>query len=208
MRLVLPDPGEWKQARIQWRGPLSDQQLMEFSERNQGFQVEWYGRERILVMSPTGSNSGSVSGILYAQVLWWAKARKAGRTFPADVGFRLSDGSVLSPDVAWVSDVRLTHPETGNLKGFPTVCPDLVVEVKSPSDTLGATRRKCRRWISEGARAALLVDSEKRHAELFLAGGEHRVLDEPSVTIPGFDGLTLDLNEAWDDVLGPAEPGK
>lgn len=201
MQLVLSNAEDCAQARIHWRGPITDRQLMQLSAQNQGFQVEWYGKERMVVMSPSGSNSGTISGTLYSQVRKWAKRGNAGRTFPADVGFRMADSSVLSPDVAWLSDERLRHPATGDLKGFPTVCPDLVIEVKSPSDTLGAVRRKCRRWMAEGARAALLVDSDKRHAELFLPGGEHLNPVASPLAIPGFDGLTFDLDEAWDEVL-------
>lgn len=205
MQLVLSNAEDCTQARIQWRGPITDRQLMELSAQNQGFQVEWYGKERMVVMSPSGSNSGSISGTLYSQVRKWAKRVKNGRTFPADVGFRMADGSVLSPDVAWLSEERLRDPSTGDLKGFPTVCPDLVIEVKSPSDTLGAVRRKCRRWMAEGARAALLVDSDKRHAELFLPGAEHRNPVTSPLDIPGFAGLSLDLDEAWDEVLEPGD---
>jgi Uma2 family endonuclease len=96
---------------------------MQFSARNQVFQVEWYGRERMMVMSPTGSSSGIASGVLYAQVLRWARQQRMGKTYPSDVGFRLADGSILSPDVAWLSPRQLAALDDEDLRGFPPGLP-------------------------------------------------------------------------------------
>ncbi|MCU0228323.1 MAG: Uma2 family endonuclease [Bryobacterales bacterium] len=90
---------------------------------------------------------------------------------------------------------------TKTYAAFPPVCPDFVTEVMSPGDTLGALRKKCHRWMREGARAALRVDSEKGHAALFPPDGEHRHPVPAMAEIPRLGGLTLNLNAAWDEVL-------
>lgn len=199
MHLVIPDSGRLMQTRIQCPRGLTDNELRELSEQNQGVQVEWLGKERMLVMSPTGFNSGWVSGLLYAQVAAWARKHKNGKAIPSDVGFRLPDDSVLSPDVAWVSNRQLEQISPADERGFIPLCPELIIEVKSPSDTIGYLRKKCRRWITAGAKAALLVDPEKKQAELFLPGAEHRPIAEDHTAIPGFPGLEIHFAEAWED---------
>ena len=84
-------------------------------------------------------------------------------------------------------------------RGFLSLCPELIIEVKSPSDTIGYLRKKCRRWIAAGAQAALLVDPEKKQAELFLPGGEHRPIAGDHTAIPGFAGLEIHFAEAWEE---------
>jgi Uma2 family endonuclease len=199
MNLVLSIPGVFKQARIRVEPALTDLELMALSEQAQGCQVEWLGKERMLLMSPTGSNSGFVSGILYSQVLDWSLHRGNGRAYPPDVGFRLLDGSILSPDVAWVSRAQLASGRREERDGFLPLCPEFIIEVKSPSDTLGYLRKKCRRWLAAGAKAVLLVDPEKRNSEIFLPDGTHAPSADGQRDIPGFEGLTLNLAAAWED---------
>ena len=201
MNLVFPSHTVLKQARIQMNRVFTDKELMAFSEEAQGFQVEWYGKERMLVMSPPGSRASAVAIALAMQVSSWAKARGNGRVYGADGGFRLYDNSILSPDVAWVSKSQLAALSPEETESFFPLCPELVIEVKSPSDSIGYLRKKCRRWIAAGAKVSLLVDGEKRSAELFLSNEGHRVPTETTVALPGFDGLNLDLAEAWEDDL-------
>jgi Uma2 family endonuclease len=199
MNLVLPIPGAFKQARIRVEPALTDEELMAFAEQAQGCQVEWFGKERMLVVSPTGWNSGIASGLLFAQVLRWSREKRNGRACGPDIGFRLADGSILSPDVAWVSKLQLEAVQREDQDGFLPLCPEFIIEVKSPSDTLGYLRKKCRRWLSAGARAVLLVDPEKRSSELLLPDGTHESSADGQRAVSGFDGLVLDLAEAWED---------
>lgn len=119
--------------------------------------------------------------------------------FESSAGFRLRDDSVLAPDVAWVSEQRLEFVTEEQMEGFLAVCPELVVEVMSPSDRLTQVREKCERWVREGARAAVLLDPSERRAEVFLAelsGVANQSTDGP---IPGFPGLELNLGMIWGD---------
>lgn len=198
MNLVLPDPAILKEVRLQIANALTDLELMAFSRQAQGFQVEWLGDEGVLLMSPRGWFAALVGGALLAQVMKWSRDRRSGRTFGCSVGCRIADGSVLSPDVAWITTEQFDAFSPEQRDGFLPFWPDLIIEVKSPSDTMGYLRKKCHRWLSAGAKSVLLVDPEKRSSEFFLPDGTHESSTDGQRAIRGSDGLTLDLAEAWD----------
>ena len=56
------------------------------------------------------------------------------------MGFELPDGSVRSPDVAWVRRERLARLTADQKRRFLPLCPDFVIELCSPSDPLAAVQ--------------------------------------------------------------------
>jgi hypothetical protein len=78
------------------------------------------------------------------------------KLFDSSTGFCLGDGSVLSPDAALVNLDRWQALDAAERRGFPPLCPDLVVELASPSDDgprgLTALRRKLTAYQANGAR--------------------------------------------------------
>jgi Uma2 family endonuclease len=197
MQLVIPDQAEMQRTTIQFGREFSDAELREFSTLNPGFVVEREGKEQ-LVMSPSGSGASYRSGEIYYQLREWAK-QAGGLVYESSAGFRLRDGSVLAPDVAWVSEQQLEFVTEEQMEGFLPVCPELVVEVMSPSDRLNLVREKCARWVVEGARAALLLNPSERRAEVFLSAAEGVSSQITGGPIPGFPGLELELAKVWGD---------
>jgi Uma2 family endonuclease len=53
--------------------------------------------------------------------------------FDSSRGFRLADGSVLSPDAAVLSTERWQALSQEQRRGFPPLCPELVIELASAS---------------------------------------------------------------------------
>ena len=89
-------------------------------------------------------------------------------------------------------------------RGFAPLCPDLVVELASPSDEgprgLSALRRKMADYQRNGARLGWLLLPEERVVEVWPSAGEPQRLENPAeVTAPpDFSGLTLHLAEIWE----------
>ena len=107
---------------------------------------------------------------------------------------------MLSPAVSLVRLERWQGLSADERRGFPPLCPDLVVELASPSDRLAELRRKMAHYQANGARLGWLVLPESRCVEVWSEQGEPQILTG-ATTLEGpllLPGLRLDLRELWD----------
>lgn len=123
---------------------------------------------------------------------------KRGRVFESSAGFRLADGSILSPDAAYVSAERLSGLAKGDLKGFPRVCPDFVIELLSESDSLPKLQAKMVDWIENGVLLGWLIDPYGRSAYTYRPGHPPQLFYGLTPAGQGpVEGFVLDLNQIW-----------
>jgi Uma2 family endonuclease len=85
-----------------------------------------------------------------------------------------------APDAAWISFERLKPLSDQERAGFAPVCPEFVIELRSPSDRLKVLQAKMEMWIANGAEVAWLIDPERRVVEIYRPGESPEVLHEPS----------------------------
>lgn len=147
-------------------------------------------RGELRAMSPAGADHSAVALRFGASLHSHVRRHALGRAFGADCGFRLesSPDTVLAPDAAFVSSRRLVGVDT---RGFATVCPDLVVEVRSPSDSTRAVMTKVQQWLSFGCQLAIVIEPEAQCATIHRCGTEprHLGLDDAidgGEVVPGF----------------------
>jgi len=160
---------------------------------------------QLIQMTPTGSETGARNQALGA--LLWLAVRASGlplKLFDSSTGFRLPDGSVLSPDASLVWRERWDALTVEERRGFAPLCPDLVVELASPSDEgprgLTALRRKMAAYQANGAQLGWLLIPEQRAVEVWLAGASQTERIAPATTLDAgnlFPGLQIDLAEVW-----------
>src|SRR5256885_9946340 len=86
---------------------LSDDQIYDFSQINRDLQIERNARGELIIMPPTGGDTGERNAEITMQLRVWAKRDGTGTTFDSSTGFRLPNGAVRSPDAAWISYARL-----------------------------------------------------------------------------------------------------
>jgi Uma2 family endonuclease len=146
--------------------------------------------------SPTGGftsrGNAGIAGQLYS--CW--KIHQRGMLFDSNGGFFLPDSSMLSPDAAYVLPDKMTGLKTDDLTGFPSLCPDFVVELLSISDSLSKAQQKMERWIENGASLGWLIDPYEKNVYVYQAGAEAAAFT--GNTLPGrgpVKGFTLDLDE-------------
>jgi len=142
-------------ARLEMHRAVSDEELMQISRQNPGWQVELVGG--FIEMVPTGLEGGFQSLDIGAFLHEWANSH-GYRAADSSTGFRLPNNDVLSPDVALLSRERLAKLTVDERKKFGTIAPDVVVELVRESDSLSVLRRKCERWHREGAGYVVLLD--------------------------------------------------
>jgi len=147
---------------------------------------------------PTGGWTGSGNQEISRQLGNWLAAKESGRVFDSSSGFRLPDGSTLSPDASYISEERLRRLPKGGLRGFPHVCPDFVIELRSDSDPLEELKDKMNDWIANGAQLGWLIDPYERQVFVFRPNGSAEVIMGDVIAGDGpVQGFILDLSRVW-----------
>ncbi|MEB3352614.1 MAG: Uma2 family endonuclease [Cyanobacteriota bacterium] len=182
---------------------LTPEQFALVCAENRDAVLELEADGRVLATTPTGSETGARNARLGMRLLLWADHRGDWTVFDSSGGFCLPDGSVRSPDASLVHLSRWQALSPAERSGFAPLCPDLVVELASPSDDtpqgLELLRRKMAAYQANGARLGWLLLPQQRAVEVWPQSGPPTRQEEARVLIagPGFPGLELDLEEIW-----------
>jgi Uma2 family endonuclease len=177
--------------------PLTDCEFEALCAANDILHIERTREGEILMQAPAGGFSSRGNAEINGQLYVWWKTHQRGSLSDSSGGFFLSDGSVLSPDAAYVLPKKLEGLTKDDLTGFPRLCPDFVVELLL-SDSLPKAQEKMERWIENGAALGWLVDPYKQKVYVYEPGREAAVVSGKAVLGSGpVDGFTLDLDELW-----------
>jgi Uma2 family endonuclease len=159
---------------------MTDDELLRFCAVNDVWQIERDANGEIVVMTPAGFGSSNMNVKISRLLDEWAERDGRGTTTESSGGYSLRDGSVRAPDAAWISFERLLPLNDKQKTGFAPVCPEFVIELKSPSDRLSQLRAKMEMWIANGAEVAWLIDPQRKVVEIYRPGDSPEVLHEPS----------------------------
>jgi Uma2 family endonuclease len=162
---------------------------------NPELRLERTSRGEVIVMAPAGADSGWRNGKLTMRLGIWSVADGSGEFFDSSTGYTLPNGAVRSPDASWIVRERWLAVPPENRKKFASICPDFVVEITSPTDTLKKTRKKMHEYLDQGARLGWLLDPPTGLVEVYRPGREVESLRRPA-TLSGEDvlpGFVLDL---------------
>jgi Uma2 family endonuclease len=197
MNVALPKIDQ--PVRLRFGRPMTDEELMRFCAANEMVRVERDANGELILMSPSGAGTGRTSSELNLQLALWARETNSGVTFDSNAGFTLPDGSMRSPDAAWIAWPRWNALTKEEQDGFAPICPEFVIELRSPSDTLFELQAKMRLWVANGAEVAWLVDPSRKTVEVYRAGREAEVLEGGSA-VEGdgpVAGFVLELGRVW-----------
>jgi len=178
---------------------LTDEHLYEFSQLNRDLRIERTAEGELLIMPPTGGETGERNAELTIQLGVWAKRDGTGTTFDSSTGFRLPNGAVRSPDASWIRRERLAALSVEQKKKFLPLCPDFVIELRSATDSLSALQEKMLEYLDNGARLGWLIDAERRRVYVYRPQSPVEELEQPETISaePVLPGFTLDLREIW-----------
>jgi Uma2 family endonuclease len=178
--------------------PVTDAEFETLCRENREIRLERTKEGAVRINPPTGGWTGSGNIEVSTQLsIWWSTHEK-GRVFDSSTAFRLPDGSTLSPDASYVSEERLGALPKDALRGFPPVCPDFVIELRSESDPVRELKSKMQDWISNGAQLAWLIDPWKREACVYRPDGTSDLVTANQIAGEGpVQGFILDLARVW-----------
>ena len=157
MSTTLPIDARTSPRSLLLHPPMSDRELEEFCRENEIARIERTREGVILMNPPAGSYSSDGNSEVGEQLRRWWKTHRRGRVYDSSSGFYLPDGSLLSPDAAYLSAETLRKLTREERRGFPRVCPDFVIELLSETDRLSEANQKMERWIENGAQLAWLI---------------------------------------------------
>ncbi|NEO76361.1 Uma2 family endonuclease [Moorena sp. SIO4G3] len=178
---------------------LTDEQFWQLCHDNSDLRFERTATGELIIMSPTGSTTGERNADLIYQLKAWSRQNNLGKVFDANSGFTLPNGADRSPDASWVQQERWDALTPIEQERFAPICPDFVVELMSPSDSLEKTRGKMREYMENGARLGWLINRKQRKTEIYRPHQAVEILNNPD-TISGEDvlpGFVLDLSTIW-----------
>jgi Uma2 family endonuclease len=178
---------------------LTDEQFFQLCQENANIRLERTAKGELIIMSPAGGETSNSNAGLTAQIWIWNEQNKLGKVFDSSGGFKLPNGAERSPDASWIALERWNSLTAEQQKKFPPLCPDFVVELMSPSDSLKETQDKMKEYQDNGARLGWLINRKSRQVEIYRPDREVEVLESPA-TLLGEDvlpDLVLNLESIW-----------
>jgi Uma2 family endonuclease len=189
---------------------LTPEQFALVCDANPDAVLELAADGQLITITPTGGETGRRNTRLLTRLQSWADLQGGWEVFDSSTGFRLPDDSVLSPDACVVKQERWQALSPEQRRTFPPLCPDLVIELASASDSgprgSEALRRKMALYQANGAQLGWLLFPEQRAVEIWPARPEAGVATAPqrlenAMRLDGGDvlpGLALELEEIWE----------
>lgn len=178
---------------------VTHQQFKELAIANRDLRLERTEKGELIIMPPTGSETGNRNLGIEAQLWLWNRQTKLGIAFNSSTGFHLPNGADRSPDASWIKLESWEALTAEEKQGFAPICPDFVVELRSPSDNMKPLREKMQEYIENGAKLGWLIDRKNRKVEVYRQGFDVEILDNPT-SLSGENILPefiLDLAEVW-----------
>ena len=178
---------------------MTDDQFFKLCQANRDLRFERNANGELIIMPPTGGETGNKNARITQQVMNWTDADGTGIAFDSSTCFKLPNGADRSPDASWIKLERWDALTDEEKQKFPPICPDFVIELLSPSDSLKTTQEKMKEYIDNGVRLGILINRKSRQVEIYRPGKEVEVLDFPA-TVSGEDvlkGFVLNLGMIW-----------
>ncbi len=177
---------------------LTTDDLQQFQAQHPDYRMELVDGA-IVVMTPSGYESDEVAANAITALNSWVKPQRLGRVTASSAGFKLGDKNVKAPDASFVRAERLRE----STRSYAELAPDLMVEVKSPTDDVVALEAKIQQFIDAGTTVGILINPEDETVKVYRANQEAIVLTNDDVlTAPDvLPGWEVPISELWAPVF-------
>ena len=129
---------------------LTREQFYQICQANPELHLERNVQGELIIMSPVGGESGKKEANLIVDISLWNRQTQLGVVFSSSTVFSLPGGGDISPDVAWVSLAKWQNLSQEEREGFPPICPDFVIELRSKTDRLKPLQEKMQEYLASG----------------------------------------------------------
>jgi Uma2 family endonuclease len=176
---------------------LTDEQFEQICSANRDLRLERTKTGELIVMPPTGGETGNRNIKLSTRVEIWSSQANLGLAFDSSTGFKLPNGAIRSPDASWLRLERWQTLTPLQRQKFIPLCPDFAIELLSPTDELRETQAKMQEYLANGLRLGWLINPKSKQVEIYRPGQPVEIRQNPAslsgeTVLPGF---VLDLTE-------------
>jgi Uma2 family endonuclease len=161
------------------RTAITDEEFEKICRENRDRKFERTAQGELVIMSLIGGSTGERNAELNGQLWLWNRQAKLGHIYDSSTGFRLPNGAIRSPDAAWVSQSRWDALTPEQRKKWVPLCPDFVVELKSPSDDIADLQTKMLEYQENGLKLGWLIDPDRQLVEVYQADRSMELLSNP-----------------------------
>lgn len=170
---------------------LTDEQFFQLCQNNRDLRFERTKVGELIIMPPTGGETGRRNARITQRLLNWADIDGTGIAFDSSTCFKLPNGADRSPDASWVNRQRWEALTPEQQETFAPLCPDFVVKLRSPSDSLEKVRSKMQEYMKNGASLGWLINPKNKQVEIYRLNQNVEILENPTTlsgenVLPGF----------------------
>ncbi|WP_107666281.1 Uma2 family endonuclease [Cyanothece sp. BG0011] len=178
---------------------LTDEQFFQLCQDNRDLRFERNSNGDIVIMPPTGGETGNRNSSITYQLYAWNLQNKLGVTFDSSTGFKLPNKADRSPDASWIPLEKWEDLTSEQRQKFLPLCPDFVIELRSPTDILKTLQNKMKEYLENGTKLGWLINPKDKKIEVYRQEKEVEILDNPTTlswedVLPNF---LLDLETIW-----------
>ncbi|MEG4837506.1 Uma2 family endonuclease [Microcoleus sp. B9-D4] len=186
--------------RIPPKLQMTDDEFFEFCQINSELRIERNKSGELLIMPPTGSETGNREGNIFGPLWVWAEQNGTGLAFTSSTGFTLSTGAQKSPDASWIKLERWNTLSKAQQEKFAPICPHFVVELRPDFEDLKPLQEKMQEYMREpGVQLGWLIDRQNRRVYIYHPGLPEECLENPATVSgdPVLPGFVLNMSKIW-----------
>ena len=178
---------------------LTDEQFFQLCQKNKDIRFERNAKGDLIIVPPTGGETGNINAEISGNLGIWNRQTKSGVCFNSSVGYQLPNSANRSPSCSWIPIEKWNNLTPEQRTKFLPLCPDFLIELMSPSDSLSETQTKMKEYQENGMRLGWLINRNSQQVEIYRIGKDVEILDSPQ-TLSGEDVLPefiLDMTIIW-----------
>jgi Uma2 family endonuclease len=158
---------------------LTREVFVKLCSANPEMKLERTAKGELVVLSPTGGETGSFNSDINGELCLWNRKFKSGKAFDSSTGFSLPKGSDRSPDTAWISLAKWESLTPDQRRGFLPICPEFLIELLSPSDSWKQGLIKMEEYMDNGCLLGWLISPKLKWVAIYRQGQPVEILDNP-----------------------------
>ncbi|GAB3917916.1 Uma2 family endonuclease [Larkinella terrae] len=164
---------------------FDDDYFFALCQANRDLRLERDADGNIILMPPTGSETGRYNSEMSADVVIWNRKKQTGYVFDSSTGFTLSNSAIRSPDVSWIQKNRWNQLPEAKREKFAPICPDFVIEIRSKKDSIRELKAKMEEYRENGCRLGWLIDRIDKTVTIYRENGSIEIRTGERLTLSG-----------------------